>query len=54
MMKKKDDKTKKVNFRTPFSNITFSVHYPKKNPKYALEDVTKALAYIGAFDGVNA
>tara|TARA_Y100000310_G_C20263503_1_gene614722 strand:- start:300 stop:470 length:171 start_codon:yes stop_codon:yes gene_type:complete len=35
------------------SDISFEEHYPKENPKEAIHDVTRTLAYIGVFDGIE-
>ncbi len=39
--------------QTSFTDIVFKVHYPDKNPKEAIQDITLALEYLGAFDGLN-
>ena len=31
-------------------DLKVEVHYPDTNPQYALEDITRTLKYMGAFD----
>lgn len=35
------------------SVIEFTEEYPEANPESALQDITRALAYAGVFDGIS-
>ena len=35
------------------SEITFEVIYPEENPQGYMEDITKTMAYVGLFDGLD-
>lgn len=35
------------------SEISFEVIYPEENPQGYMEDITKTMAYVGLFDGLN-
>lgn len=40
-------------FTTSHSIIEMSVVYPQENPFNAVDDIVKAMAYVGLFDGVQ-
>lgn len=42
-----------VVFKTPFANVEIAVHYPEENPNGYTRDISKALGYLGAFDGLK-
>lgn len=35
------------------SEISFEVVYPEENPRWYMEDITKTMAYVGLFDGLD-
>ena len=35
------------------SDINFFVQYPEENPEDAIDDITNALYYLGAFNGLH-
>jgi len=41
-------------FHTCNSDFVCNIHYPQENSEGAEEAITKTLAYLGVFDGVNA
>ena len=38
---------------SPLSEISFEVVYPEENPRGYMEDITKVMAHIGLFDGLD-
>jgi len=35
------------------STLEISVRYPKENPAQALDDIARALGYLGIFEGID-
>ena len=40
-------------FETPFSTITIRYHYPEVTDPLELEEMTRAMHYVGLFSGVK-
>lgn len=40
-------------YSTTFSQVTCNIFFPEENPKGAIENVTDALAHLGAFNGLT-
>jgi hypothetical protein len=51
--KRRDLEISPKRVRGPTCQPEFTEEYPPENPENALQDITRALAYAGVFNGIN-
>lgn len=42
-----------MTYSTTFSTVTCNIYFPEENPKHTLDNLTDALAHLGAFEGIT-